>query len=66
MLEQFKTISSKRGRALLAALVALIAAITGCDEKVAWRGVSTDSKDGGQAASTDAAPGRTRPMANTR
>ena len=57
MLEQFKNISRKRGQALLAALVALLAASTGCDKKPAWRGVSTDSRDGGQAASTDAAPG---------
>ena len=57
MLEQFKNISRKRRRTLLAALVALIAAITGCDKKVAWRGVSTDSRDSGQAASTDAARG---------
>ena len=57
MFDQFRNISRKRGQALLAALVALIAAITGCDKKVAWRGVSTDSRDGGQAASTDAAPG---------
>ena len=57
MVEQFKNISRKRGRALLAALVALITASTGCDKKVAWRGVSTDSRDSGQAASTDAAPG---------
>ena len=57
MLEQFKNISRKRGRALLAALVAFLAAGTGYDKKVAWRGVNTDSRDGGQAASTDAAPG---------
>jgi hypothetical protein len=57
MLEQFKNISRKRGRALLAALVALIAASTGCDKKLAWRGVSTDSREGSQAAGTDAAPG---------
>ncbi len=57
MIEQFKNISRKRGRALLAALVALIAASTGCDKKVDWRGVSTDARDGGQAASNDVAPG---------
>ncbi len=57
MLEGFKTVSRKRGRALLAALVALVAGITGCDKKVAWRGVSTDSEDRGQAASTDPPPG---------
>jgi hypothetical protein len=45
MLEQSKNISRKCRQALLAALVALIAAVTGCDKKVAWRGVGTDSKD---------------------
>jgi hypothetical protein len=57
MFDQFRTISRKRGRTLLAALVALIAAITGCDKKVAWRGVSTDSRDAGRSTSPDAARG---------
>jgi len=57
MLEQFKNISRRRGRTLLAALVALIAAITGCDKKVEWRGVSTDSKDAERPTNPDAAPG---------
>lgn len=26
-------------------LIALLAMLTGCDKKVAWRGVGTDSKD---------------------
>jgi hypothetical protein len=57
MLEPFKNISRKRGQALLASLVALIAAITGCDKKVDWRGVSTDSRDAGRSTSPVAAPG---------
>ena len=57
MIEQFRDSSRKRGRALLAALVALVAAITGCDEKPDWRGVGTDSRDRGQAVRTDAVPG---------
>jgi hypothetical protein len=56
MFDQFRTISRKRGRTLLAALVALIAAITGCDKKVEWRGVSTDSSDAGRVTSPDAVP----------
>jgi hypothetical protein len=56
MFDQFRTISRRRGRTLLAALVALIAAIPGCDKKVAWRGVSTDSRDAGRVTSSDAAP----------
>jgi len=55
MLEQSKTISRKCRQALLAALVALIAAVTGCDKKVAWRGVRTDSKD------ADLSPDRNAP-----
>ncbi len=55
MLEQFKNISRKRGRALLAALVAFIATITGCDKKAEWRGVSTDSSDTGRSTNPDAA-----------
>ena len=57
MLEQFKIITCKRARTLLAALVALIAAIHGCDKKVAWRGVSTDSRDAGQSTSPEAKQG---------
>ena len=57
MLDQFKNVSRKRMQALLAALVALVAAITGCDQKVAWRGVTTDSSDHGQATTTAAPPG---------
>ncbi len=57
MFDQFRTISRKRRRTLLAALVALIAAITGCDKKVAWRGVSTDSRDAGRSTNPDAARG---------
>ena len=57
MLGQFKNVTRKRVQGLLAALVALVAAITGCDQKVAWRGVTTDSSDHGQAATTAAPPG---------
>jgi len=57
MLDQFKNVTRKRVQALLAALVALVAAITGCDKKVAWRGVTTDSSDHGQATTTAAPPG---------
>ena len=54
MFDQLKIICRKHGRILLAALVALIAAITGCDEKVAWRGVGTDSKDADHSADQQA------------
>ena len=54
MFDRFRNLSRGRGRALRAVLIALLAAITGCDKKVAWRGVSTDSKDAGRAANPDA------------
>jgi hypothetical protein len=57
MLEKLKNIGRRRGRALLAALAALVTAIAGCDKKVDWRGVSTDSRDEGRAGPTDAVPG---------
>jgi hypothetical protein len=57
MLGQFKNVTRKRVQGLLAALVALVAAITGCDKKVAWRGVTTDRGDHGLAATTAAPPG---------
>ena len=57
MFDHFRSISRRRGRTLDAALIAFIAAITGCDKKVDWRGVGTDSRDGGHAVRTDATPG---------
>jgi len=57
MFDHFRSISRRRGRTLLAALVALVAAITGCDKKVEWRGVSTDGRDAGRSTSPDAARG---------
>ena len=57
MLDQFKNVTRKRVQALLAPLVALVAAITGCDQKPEWRGVTTDSSDHGQVAATAAPPG---------
>jgi hypothetical protein len=57
MFEQLKKINRRPGQVLLAALLTLISTITGCDKKVDWRGVSTDSRDRGQETSTDAPPG---------
>ena len=54
MFERFSNLSRRRGRALRAVLIAMLAAITGCDKKVAWRGVSTDRKAAGRAANPDA------------
>ena len=47
MFDRFRNISSGKRRAFRAVILALLAAITGCDKKVAWRGVSTDSRDAG-------------------
>jgi hypothetical protein len=57
MLEQLKNISRKYKRALLAALVTLLAVVPGCDKKVHWQGVSTDRPEGSKEALTDAVRG---------
>ena len=57
MLDQFKNVTRKRVQALLAALVALIAAIAGCDQKPGWRGVRTDAVYARPARIPDAALG---------
>ena len=54
MFERFRNLSRGRGRALRAVLIAMLAAVTGCDRKVAWRGVSTDRKAAGRAVNPDA------------
>ena len=57
MLQQLKSIGRRRGQALLATLITVVTAISGCDKKVEWRGVSTDSRDDGQTMNIDVAPG---------
>jgi len=57
MFDRFRNNSRRNGRALRAVFLALLAAITGCDKKVAWRGVSTDSRDAGRSTNPDAARG---------
>ena len=57
MFDQLRILDRKRRRTFLAALTALIAAMTGCDRKPQWRGVGTDSRDNSQAGNNDAAPG---------
>ena len=57
MLDQFENVTRKRVQALLAALVALVAAIAGCDQKPRWRGVRTDVGDARPAPNSDASPG---------
>ena len=57
MLDQFKNVTRKRVQALLAVLVALVAAIAGCDRKPQWRGVGTDIGDARPAPNPNASPG---------
>ena len=45
MFAQFTFKARQLGLFLRAVLIALLAMLTGCDKKVAWRGVGTDSKD---------------------
>ena len=63
MFARFKFKALRFGLMLWAALIALVAMLTGCDKKVAWRGVGTDTSearsDGQQATKrnfNDAAP----------
>ena len=57
MLDQFKNVSRKRAQALLAVLVALVAAIAGCDSKSGWHGVRTGAVYARPAPNPDASPG---------
>jgi hypothetical protein len=57
MLDQFKNVTRKRVQALLAVLVALVAAVAGCDSKPGWRGVRTDAVYARPASNPDASPG---------
>jgi hypothetical protein len=57
MLDQFKNVTRKRVQALLAALVALVAAIAGCDSKPGWRGVRTGAVYARPAPNPNACPG---------
>jgi hypothetical protein len=60
MLDQFKNVTRKHVRALLAVLVALVAAIAGCDSKPGWRGVRTGAVYARPAPNPDASPGSNR------
>jgi hypothetical protein len=58
MLQQLKSLVHRPRRTLVAALATLIASIAGCDKKVNWRGVGTDSEDRGPVIPTNATPGK--------
>ena len=54
MFVRFKFKALRFGLFLRAVLLTLLAMLTGCDEKVAWRGVGTDSKDADHSADQQA------------
>ena len=63
MINQFRLIARRGGRWFRVALISLLTLISGCDDRVAWKGVGTDSKDG--AASRDG-PGNDKTDGNKR
>ena len=57
MLAFFRNLSRSAGWLLRALVVALLAAVAGCDRKPQWRGVGTDAVDARPAPNPDASPG---------
>jgi hypothetical protein len=57
MLDRIRNLSRSAGRLLRALVVALLAAVAGCDRKPQWRGVGTDAGDTRPAPNPDASPG---------
>ena len=57
MLDRFKRLGPSAGRLLRTLVVALLAAVAGCDQKPQWRGVGTDVGDARPAPNPDASPG---------
>ena len=57
MLDRFTSLSPSAGRLLRAVVVALLAAVAGCDRKPQWRGVGTDVGDARPAPNPDTSPG---------
>jgi hypothetical protein len=56
MFAQFTFKARQLGLFLRTVLIALLAMLTGCDKKVAWRGVGTDSKDAERSPDQQAPP----------
>ena len=56
MLDRFTSLSPSAGRLLRTIIVALLAAVAGCDRKPQWRGVRTDAVDARPAPNPDASP----------
>ena len=57
MLDRFRNLSPSAGRLLRTLVVALLAAVAGCDQKPQWRGVGTDPGNARPAPNPDASPG---------
>ena len=57
MLDRFRSLGPSAGRLLRALVVALLAAVAGCDQKPQWRGVGTDAAYARPAPNSDASPG---------
>jgi hypothetical protein len=56
MFARFTFKARQLGLLLRAVLIALLAMLTGCDKKVAWRGIGTDSKDAERSPDQQAPP----------
>ena len=57
MFDRFRTLSPSAGRLLRTLVIALLAAVAGCDRTPRWRGVGTDAGEGRPAPNPEAAPG---------
>ena len=57
MLAHFRSLGPSAGRLLRALVVALLAAVAGCDRQPQWRGVGTDAEEARPAPNPEAAPG---------
>ena len=59
MFARFRCLGRSAGWLLRTIILALLAAVAGCDRKPQWRGVGTDAGDARPAPNTDGSPGRT-------
>ena len=57
MFARIRIIGRGAGCCLSMIIVALLAAVAGCDRKPQWRGVGTDAGDARPAPNPDASPG---------
>ena len=57
MFTRIRIIGRDAGPCLRTIIVALLAAVAGCDQKPQWRGVRTDVGDARPAPNPDASPG---------